>query len=649
MAGRRIIGSWLGVIAMGVAAIVAAVPKPGNAQATQPSKPNVVLIVADDLGFSDLGCYGSEIRTPNLDRLAAQGQKWSRFYNASQCEDSALSLQSGLYSLRAERGLQRGLTLGNMFQSAGYRTMAVGKWKLGGIPETRGFHRAFGHLSGALNYFDGDETFHLDGEQWVCPSSEFYAPDYETAYALQFIKEEHQKNGDKPFFLYYHMDLPHSPLQATREELDIYRGKYRAGWEATRQARIKKQTELGLIGKDWQPEPRPSHVREWDNLTDDSRTFESARFSVYASMVDRMDQSVGRVVRYLQTLGADKNTLILFVSDAGPNPQQRPLKSTGPIGGPDSRWSTGVNWAWVSNAPFRLYKQNAHEGGVSTPFIACWPGVIPASGGAWTSTLGHVSDLMPTLCDVAGVDYNATFKDKPSPSYPPAPDWAKLALEKLQSENSDDKDDDKKPADKPREHRDSKKKRGKAGQKEAKPAPPPPPPPILGRPVPGLDGRSLLSALKGGGLPDRDLFFQAANNRGASVGQWKLVSHHGLPWELYDLAADRTETRDQAASQPERVKELEKRWQAWWDEVTGGSGWEGLPTDPDDYRKEPDEDAVAIRRHKRNERDNAQDARRAAQREKDKQEKEAAEKAKKEQEKADKAKKPAAEPIDPKK
>lgn len=384
---------------------VVAVSQPAIAQ--DPIKPNIVLIMADDLGFSDLGCYGGEINTPVLDGLAAKGLRFSRFYNTAKCHSSRVSLLTGLYCGQAgNAAMDHGVTIAEMLRGAGYFTAMSGKWHLKGEPTDRGFDRYFGHLSGATNFFKGDDTFRLNGKPWNEFGENFYTTDVKTDFALRFLDEA--RETEKPFFLYIAYNAPHYPLQAPAEEIKKYRGKYRPGWDVLRQQRYERQVESGLIRPEWKLSQRPDHVPAWNELDDAQQDWEDHRMATYAAMVDRLDQNIGRVVAHLKATDELENTLFMFCSDNGACPFERTQgKSKSPSSG-DSYWTYDTGWAHVGNTPFRWYKQNQHEGGISSPLIVHWPEGLKTKPGAITHQPGHLIDFMVTCMEV-GVDASQMF------------------------------------------------------------------------------------------------------------------------------------------------------------------------------------------------------------------------------------------------
>ena len=378
-------------------------------------RPNVILIMADDLGFADLGCYGSEIETPNLDALAAGGLRFTQFYNTAKCHSSRVSLVTGLYCDQAgSTELSRGATFAEVLSGAGYFTAMVGKWHLTKQPTDFGFQRYWGHLSGATNYFTGDKTFRLNGEQWEVPESLNGRPFYTTRavsdFALEFLEEA--ARGDKPFLLYVAFNAPHYPLQAPEEAVRKYDGRYDRGWDRLRVERHRRQLESGLLPAKWKLSPRPDHVPAWDSLSDDERRWEADRMEVFAAMVDVLDQNVGRLVDFVKEKGVFDNTLILFCSDNGACPFERTRGRFLEPWDPKSHWTYDASWAHAGNTPFRLYKQNQHEGGISSPLIAHWPGGLKTEPGSITDQPGHLIDFMATFIELAGATYPERIGDR---------------------------------------------------------------------------------------------------------------------------------------------------------------------------------------------------------------------------------------------
>ncbi len=370
-------------------------------QAAEPARPNIVVILADDLGYSDLGCYGSEIDTPHLDRLAAEGLRFTQFYNTAKCHSSRVSLLSGRWCRQAgDESLRRAVTIPEVLSSAGYFTAMTGKWHLDQQPTDFGFQRYFGHLSGACNYYKGDNTFRLNGEPWEVPGEGFYTTVVNVDYALKFLNEA--REAAQPWFLYVAFNAPHAPLQPLEADYRKYLGRYDGGWDATRAARVTKQRQLNLFGADVESSPRPDHIPAWKDLTPEIRDWEARRMAAYAGLIDRVDQEVGRLVADLEGHGELDNTLLLFVSDNGACPYDRRSNSmdSQPYE-PNVTWSDSTGWAWMRNTPFRYYKQNQFEGGIATPAIVHWPAGISLPPGTIVHTPAHLVDVLPTVADVA--------------------------------------------------------------------------------------------------------------------------------------------------------------------------------------------------------------------------------------------------------
>lgn len=384
--------------------------------ATTPAKPNILLILADDLGFSDIGCYGSEIETPNLDTLAKEGLRFTQCYNTAKCHSSRVSLLSGRWCHEAgDTTLHNSVIIPEVLGGAGYFTAMSGKWHLDKQPTDFGFQRSFGHLSGATNYYLGDNTFRLNGQPWQVPATGFYATVTDVDYALKFLGEA--RDSKKPWFLYLAFNAPHSPLQPLAADYKKYLGKYDAGWDIMRAARVAKQKELGIFDKSTGASPRPDHVPAWDSLAPDMKTWEAKRMAAYAALIDRLDQEIGRVIADLKKNGEYDNTLILFFSDNGACPYDR--RSIGrdqdPCNG-ETKWSDSTGWAWARNTPFRYYKQNQFEGGITTPAIVHWPAGLKTAPGSFNNTPSHIVDVLPTLAEVADAKIPATWPDRePSP------------------------------------------------------------------------------------------------------------------------------------------------------------------------------------------------------------------------------------------
>ena len=477
-------------------------------------KPNIVLILADDMGFSDLGCYGSEIHTPNLNALAAGGLRFTQFYNAARCCPTRASLNTGLYPHQAGVGRMvadlgfpgyrgflndRSITIAEALKQAGYATYMSGKWHLGEDPRhwpvKRGFDRYFGLLSGACSYWEllPGRKMAFDDQPWRPDPDDksFYMTDTFTDHAIDFLDQH--KNKQKPFFLYLAYTAPHWPLHAWPEDIAKYRGKYMIGWDELRRRRHKRMIELGIVEAKWPLSPRHEKVPPWDSVKD--KDTQDLRMAVYAAMIDRMDQNIGRVVAKLKKMKQFDNTLILFLSDNGAcHVMVNRGKQGIPPGPKGGFWGYDYPWANASNTPLRMFKQFAHEGGISTPLIVHWPDVIKNKN-ALTHQPGHIIDIMATCLDVAGIRYPKKFKGK-----------------KL---------------------------------------------------IP-LEGKSLLPIFKGGERKPHDvLYWEHVGNRAVRREDWKLVSTKNSDWSLYNLKEDRTELHDLFDQYPQKAKELLALYEKW--------------------------------------------------------------------------------------
>ncbi len=491
------------------------------------SPPNIVIVLADDLGFSDLGCYGGEIQTPNLDRLAAGGIRFSQFYNCALCGPSRAALMSGLHPHQVGifnwTGLlnDRCVTVFELLKRAGYATCAVGRldmvtaenWHEPAVivSSVDRFLGSTGH-TGPGNYFKEvrNTPFYRDGQPFAVPPQGSYKTDLITAFAIQFIETAPK---DRPFFLYMAHYAPHWPLHAKPEDMAKYRDLYRQlGWDEARVQRHKRMAEQCLIPANCRLSPRDPRVPPWTEAQ--HKDWEAERMAAYAAQVDSLDQSVGQVRDALRRSGADQNTLILFLSDNGASDQELTASLDAPgrtwradgtptkVGnrpsiqpGPAANFVTGgPPWANVANTPFRHHKNTNFEGGIASPLIAWWPGEILRPGTV-SSELAHIVDIMATCLDVAGVAYPAKFQD---------------------------------------------------------------------RKVLPLAGRSLLPVLRGGPRDGhKSLCWATSGCRAVRAGSWKLVSARAGPWELYDLDADRTELCDLAQQQPERVQAMASILEDW--------------------------------------------------------------------------------------
>lgn len=378
-------------------------------------RPNIVLVMADDLGFSDLGCYGSEIETPNLDRLARRGLRFRQFYNTAKCDPSRISLLSGCYypEARFTGPSKNVVTIAETLKGGGYATLMSGKWHIEGEPWNLGFDRYFGHLSGWTNFFVGDDTFRFDGERFEVPQKGFYTTDAFTDYAIRFLEES---VGDgQPFFLYLAYNAPHYPLQAKKGDVLKYLDTYEEGWNVIRSRRYEKMKRLGVIGRNAKLSPRPESVPAWESLNEEQRKEHALTMATFAGMVDCLDQNLGRLIKRLKEMGKWENTVFLFLSDNGACPFQRTEERTRreflmPWDS-ESYWTYDEGWAHVGNTPFRLYKQNQHEGGIASPFIVHWPKGLGAKE-RMVDAPGHIIDIAATLYDIADTSYPDDYDGK---------------------------------------------------------------------------------------------------------------------------------------------------------------------------------------------------------------------------------------------
>lgn len=408
-------------------------PKTERKPASNTSQPNIILISADDLGWSDIGCYGSEVKTPNLDKLGEGGIRFTNFHNTSKCFPSRACLITGVYAQQSNyhktfrNPITNAVTLGEVLRTAGYRTLWSGKHHGLENPITRGFDRYYGLKDGACNFFNPGEQRPGEGvparkgkdgnknkRAWCIDSvmytpytpeaKDFYTTDYFTNYALSWLDE--YKTEEKPFFLYLAYTAPHDPLMAWPEDIAKYEGMYDAGYENIRQARYKKQLQMGLVDEKFTLSD--AIYPDWNELEDTVRRDEIRKMEVYAAMIDRMDQNIGRILEKLQETGKDKNTLILFVSDNGASSENVNLNDDYGEIGTMTRWtSLEANWANVGNTPFRMFKNFSFEGGINTPLIAYWPGNIKAN--SISRFPGHFVDIMATLVDITGAEYPTEF------------------------------------------------------------------------------------------------------------------------------------------------------------------------------------------------------------------------------------------------
>lgn len=487
----------------------------------RPAKPNVVLILADDLGFSDIGCYGGEIATPNLDRLAAGGVRLTQMYNTARCWPTRACLMTGYYAQQVNRdpAKQRpawAALLPDLLKPAGYRSYHSGKWHVDGRVLAGGFEHSY-------SFEDHDRYFtpknHLLDDVPLPPAKPgdgFYATTAIAQHAIDFLAGHAAEHRAQPFFLYLAFIAPHFPLQALPEEMARYRDRYLEGWDVIREQRARRLRKAGIVdGKlsalDSQFTPRYfkpdvlenigpgeiEHAVPWKELTPEQKRFQATKMAIHSAMVDRMDREIGRVLDQLHAMGAWENTLIVFLSDNGADATllvrgdgHDQLASPGSA---ESYLCLGPGWASAANAPFRRHKIWVHEGGIATPFIMHWPAVIPA-GGKLRHAPAHIIDFVPTVLELAGLS---------------APEnWS-------------------------------------------------------GQTRPALPGKSLVPLLKRDAAIPRDaIYWQHEGNRALRTGDWKLVSEseNAGRWELYDLKRDRIESKNLALTHPDRVKQMSAVW-----------------------------------------------------------------------------------------
>lgn len=505
-------------------------------------RPNIVVIMADDMSFSDIGCYGSEIKTPNLDGLAKEGMRFSQFYNYARCCPTRAALMTGLHPHQAGIGHMAGgspysntineaadddnylgylndkcVTIPEVLKESGYQTMMTGKWHLGDDrphwPIDRGFEKYFGLIQGASNYFrpEPQKDLVLNENPFEIPD-DFYTTDYFSKYAAHFVEEA---DKDSPFFLYTAYTAPHWPLHAWPEDIAKYKDYYLKGWDKLRTERYRRQLEMNLFPNNPELSPRNKEAPAWDDV--ENKEEWAHRMAVYAAMVDRMDQGIGQIIESLKKNGQFENTLILFLSDNGGCAEHyNPVKNV-PAGPANSDTGYFLEWANASNTPFRLFKHWTHEGGISSPLIAHWPEGISARNTINHSVCG-VLDFMPSFLDLAGADYPSLYE---------------------------------------------------------------------GKAIPKPEGESVAGVIKQDKKQEHGTMFWAhEGNRAVRDGKWKLVAYYNEArqfgtargerigdWELYDMENDRTELNNIIKEHPEKARRMIAKWENFASRV-GVIDWE---------------------------------------------------------------------------
>ena len=516
----------------------ALLPHSSMAGSTDGERPNFVLILADDMGWSDIGCYGGEIPTPHIDALAAGGIRFTQFYNTARCSQTRAALLTGLFQHQAGLGIlaeppnqpgpddaapgylrhlnDKCVTIPEVLRLAGYHTYMSGKWHVGyheqkNWPNQRGFDRFYGLISGASSFFRprGSRGLTLDNQALPEPTDpDYYTTDAFTDFAIKFI-ESH--SAEDPFFLYLTYTAPHWPLHAREQDIQKFVGKYMEGWDQLRADRWQRQLDMGLVDPSWGLSPRDDGARAWEALTDEQKTNLDYRMAVYAAMVHRMDWNIGRVVKTLKARGQFENTVIIFLSDNGGCAE--PYNDLGggnmsaindPYAGgmgsknnPDGGSSYGTGWANASNTPFRRYKTRLFEGGISTPLVISWPRGITHNPGTILHNRGYLTDIMPTFIELAETTYPDRYGDR-SEIFP-------------------------------------------------------------------IYSTSLAPIFR---QEEREgpewMFWEHYNERVARQEDWKLIGRIGEDtWELYDLRTDRNEMINLAADHPERVAAMAAAWETW--------------------------------------------------------------------------------------
>ncbi len=483
-----------------------------------PTNPNIIFILVDDMGYSDLGCMGSEISTPNLDKLAGEGILYTEMHNTAKCYPTRASMLTGVYFQQTDRDFNNTVMIAEILKENGYNSFWSGKHHGKFDPHTRGFDRFYGFLGGAINYINpgdapapggktparigtGAYEWILDKEgsrkPFIPENADYYSTDDFTDHAIGWLDE--YKDDDSPFFLYLAYNAPHWPLHAKKEDIVKYKDYYKKGYEAIRNKRYQKQIELGLLNKETSPLPEPVYEKKWEELTGIEKEKEIKRMQIYAAMIDRLDQNIGRLVEKLKQENKLENTVIFFLSDNGAcaeNPQKRvifPDDKEGEMGEVDSYEAIRKSWATVANTPLRYYKTDSYAGGIRTPMIVYCGENIPSKRQINTERL-HLIDMMPTI----------------------------LSISNSNSEKYDE---------------------------------------YISQ-LPGIDFSSSFI----GGKIERNtpLYFQFGNGQAIIVDNWKLVKKGNQDWELFDLNVDKTEINNLAEENPAILSELRTKWEKWF-------------------------------------------------------------------------------------
>jgi len=497
--------------------------------------PNIVLILADDMGYSDAGCYGSEIATPNLDRLAADGLRFTQFYNTARCWPTRASVLTGYYAQQVRRDTVPGIKSGNqgtrpewapllpeMLNPLGYRSYHSGKWHVDGAPLKTGFDRSYSLIDHNNHFTPRTHTEDDKPLPAATPTSGYYSTSAIAEHAIKCLKDHAETHTSKPFFSFIAFTAPHFPVQAPAEDVARYRKKYLEGWDSLRDARWQRMQQQKIGGstlppierEQGPPYPFPEAIKKlgpnelilptaWKELSIEQREFQAGKMAVHAAMVDRMDREIGRVMEQIKVMKATDDTLVVFLSDNGASAEIM-VRGDGhdqhaECGTGATFLSIGPGWASLCNTPFRRHKSWVHEGGVSTSFIAHWPNGFNARG-ELRHTPAHVIDLVPTFLEIAGSKPSATWKNQPVPAAP---------------------------------------------------------------------GKSLLPAFAKDVTVEREsLWWLHESNRALREGNWKIVAAgKDSPWELYDLTSDRSETRNLAGSRPEKALKMAESWQRQWQAI----------------------------------------------------------------------------------